>query len=160
MLGLFSGAGASKRGSIACTAPNRHSPPTLSLFRPSFYTRIGSNKGKTPEHNEAKPTKHPHSLEWHNSTITIVFPSTLRNTLVVMTKHTATTPTKAQLRNCFATRNQTPRSTKQCRCSDNYIGGFLHKNDLGLGTALLNTSCVSLTAHRCAGTWRENSQPG
>ena len=28
------------------------------------YTRIGSNKGKTPEHNQAKHTKHPHSLEW------------------------------------------------------------------------------------------------
>ena len=41
-----------------------------------YYTRIGSNKGKTPEHNQAKHTKHPHSLEWHNSTITIVFPST------------------------------------------------------------------------------------
>ena len=27
------------------------------------YTRIGSNKGKTPEHNQAKHTKHPHSLE-------------------------------------------------------------------------------------------------
>ena len=46
-----------------------------------YYIRIGSNKGKTPEHNQAKHTKHPHSLEWHNSTITIVFPSTLRNTL-------------------------------------------------------------------------------
>ena len=40
------------------------------------YTRIGSNKGKTPEHNQAKHTKHPHSLEWHNSAITIIFPST------------------------------------------------------------------------------------
>ena len=48
------------------------------------YTRIGSDKGKTPEHNQAKHTKHPHSLEWHNSAITIIFPSTLRNTLVVM----------------------------------------------------------------------------
>ena len=38
------------------------------------YTRIGSNKGKPPEHNQAKHTKHPHSLEWHNSTITIAFP--------------------------------------------------------------------------------------
>ena len=46
------------------------------------YTRIGSNKGKTPEHKQAKHTKHPHSLERHNSTITIVFPSTLRNTLI------------------------------------------------------------------------------
>ena len=36
------------------------------------YTRIGSNKGKTPEHKQAKHTKHPHSLEWHNSTITII----------------------------------------------------------------------------------------
>ena len=36
------------------------------------YTRIGSNKGKTPEHNQAKHTKHPHSLEWHNSAITII----------------------------------------------------------------------------------------
>ena len=44
------------------------------------YTRIGSNKGKTPEHNQAKHTKHPHSLEWHNSTITIVFPSTSTDT--------------------------------------------------------------------------------
>ena len=35
----------------------------------TVYTRIGSNKGKTPEHNQAKHTKHPHSLEWHNSTI-------------------------------------------------------------------------------------------
>ena len=67
-----------------------------------YYTRIGSNKGKTPEHNQAKHTKHPHSLEWHNSTITIVFPSTLRNTLVVMTKHHAMTPnqsTTQKLRN-------------------------------------------------------------
>ena len=56
------------------------------------YTRMGSNKGKTPEHKQAKHTKPPHSLEWHNSTITIIFPSTLRNTLVVMTKHNATTP--------------------------------------------------------------------
>ena len=56
------------------------------------YTRKGSNKGKTPEHHQAKHTKHPHSLEWHNSTITIIFPSPLRNTLVVMTKHNATTP--------------------------------------------------------------------
>ena len=47
-----------------------------------YCTRIGSNKGKTPEHNQAKHTKHPHSLEWHNSTITVVLPSTLRNTLV------------------------------------------------------------------------------
>ena len=29
-----------------------------------FYTRIGSNKGKTPEHKQAKHTKHPHSVEW------------------------------------------------------------------------------------------------
>ena len=50
------------------------------------YTRIGSNKGKTPEHNQAKNTKHPHSLEWHNSTITIVFPSTLRNTMSTLRK--------------------------------------------------------------------------
>ena len=35
------------------------------------YTRMGSNKGKTPEHKQAKHTKPPHSLEWHNSTITI-----------------------------------------------------------------------------------------
>ena len=49
-----------------------------------LYTRIGSNKGKSPEHNQAKHTKHPHSLEWHNSTITIVFPSTFRNTLVCL----------------------------------------------------------------------------
>ena len=41
------------------------------------YTRMGSNKGKTPEHKQAKHTKPPHSLEWHNSTITIIFPSTL-----------------------------------------------------------------------------------
>ena len=32
-----------------------------------IYTRIGSNKGKTPEHNQAKHKKHPHSLEWHNA---------------------------------------------------------------------------------------------
>ena len=51
-------------------------------WRLDVYTRIGSNKGKTPEHNQAKHTKHPHSLVWHNSTITTVFPSTLRNTLV------------------------------------------------------------------------------
>ena len=25
--------------------------------------------GKSPEHNKAKHTKHPHSLEWHNGTI-------------------------------------------------------------------------------------------
>ena len=37
------------------------------------YTRIGSNKGKTPEHNQAKHTKHPHSLEWHNSIIHTLF---------------------------------------------------------------------------------------
>ena len=54
-------------------------------------------RGKTPEHNQAKHTKHPHSLEWHNSTITIVFPSTLRNTLVVMTKHNATTPNQSTI---------------------------------------------------------------
>ena len=29
-----------------------------------YYTRIGSNKGKTPEHKQAKHTKHPHSVEW------------------------------------------------------------------------------------------------
>ena len=28
------------------------------LYRYSSYTRIGSNKGKTPEHNQAKHTKH------------------------------------------------------------------------------------------------------
>ena len=60
-----------------------------------YTTRIGSNKGKTPEHNQAKHTKHPHSLEWHNSTITIVFPSTLRNTLVLMTKANATNPNQS-----------------------------------------------------------------
>ena len=38
-----------------------------------FYTRIGSKTSR--EHSHAKHTKHPHSLEWHNSTITIVFPS-------------------------------------------------------------------------------------
>ena len=34
----------------------------------------------------------PHSLEWHSSTITKNFHSTPRNTLVVVTKHNATTP--------------------------------------------------------------------
>ena len=48
----------------------------LGEWHVSFYTVIGSIKGKTPEHNQAKQTKHPHSLEWNNSTITIVFPST------------------------------------------------------------------------------------
>ena len=48
------------------------------------YTRIGSNKRKTPEHKQAKHTKHPHSLEWHNSTITIVFPSTYALRLSVL----------------------------------------------------------------------------
>ena len=38
-----------------------------------FNTRIGSNKGKSPEHNQAKHTKHPHSLEWHNSIIHTLF---------------------------------------------------------------------------------------
>ena len=32
------------------------------------------------------------SLEWHSSTITKIFPSTLRNALVAVTKHNATTP--------------------------------------------------------------------
>ena len=73
------------------------------------YTRIGSNKGKTPEHNQAKHTKHPHSLEWHNSTITIVFPSTLRNTLVVMTKHNATTPNQSTTQKLL--RNTQPNTT-------------------------------------------------
>ena len=39
-----------------------------------FTTKFGlcytGTRGKTPEHNQAKHTKHPHSLEWHNSTIT------------------------------------------------------------------------------------------
>ena len=52
-----------------------------------FYTRIGSNKGKTPEHNQVKHTKHPHSLEWHNSTITIVFPSTQCSAVCYNTFH-------------------------------------------------------------------------
>ena len=34
--------------------------------------------------------KHPHSLEWHNCTITEISPSTLRKALVVVTKHNAT----------------------------------------------------------------------
>ena len=45
---------------------------TIRMLREIDYTRIGSNKGKTPEHNQAKHTKHPHSLEWHNSAITII----------------------------------------------------------------------------------------
>ena len=35
------------------------------------------------------------TLEWHNSTITIVFPSTLRNALVLVKKHNATTPNQS-----------------------------------------------------------------
>ena len=56
---------------------------------------IPSNFTSVYTHNQAKHTQHPHSLEWHNGTITIVFPSTLRNTLVVMTKHNATTPNQS-----------------------------------------------------------------
>ena len=73
--------------------PATTTPSQTPVYRMSLcYT---GTRGKTPEHNQAKHTKHPHSLEWHNSTITIVFPSTLRNTLVVMTKHNATTPNQS-----------------------------------------------------------------
>ena len=56
--------------------PATTTPSQTPVYRMSLcYT---GTRGKTPEHNQAKHTKHPHSLEWHNSTITIVFPSTLR----------------------------------------------------------------------------------
>ena len=72
-------------------------------------TRIGSNRGK-PQSTIKQSTQsiHTHS----NGTFTTVFPSTLRNTLVVMTKHNATTPNQSTTQKLLATRNQTPRSTK------------------------------------------------
>ena len=35
------------------------------------------SQGKSPEHNQASHAKHPHSLEWHNSTMMKIFPSTV-----------------------------------------------------------------------------------
>ena len=54
--------------------PATTTPSQTPVYRMSLcYT---GTRGKTPEHNQAKHTKHPQSLEWHNSTIMIVFPST------------------------------------------------------------------------------------
>ena len=33
------------------------------------------SQGKSPKHNHALHTRHPHSLEWHNSTIAKSFPA-------------------------------------------------------------------------------------
>ena len=46
---------------LATTTPSQTPVYRMSLC----YT---GTRGKTPEHNQAKHTKHPHSLEWHNST--------------------------------------------------------------------------------------------
>ena len=93
----------------ACVFPFFCSCKTCGVpIRVSIVCYIGT-RGKTPEHNQAKHTKHPHSLEWHNSTITIVFPSTLRNTLVVMTKHNATTPNQSTTQKLL--RNTQPNTT-------------------------------------------------
>ena len=54
-----------------------------------LYTRIGSNRGN-PQNTIMKCTKQSHSLEWYNSTITIILSNTLCNALVVVTKHNAT----------------------------------------------------------------------
>ena len=54
-------------------------------------------------------THSSHSLEWHDSTITKNFPSTLRNTLVVMTKHNATSPNQGTTQKLL--RNTQPNTT-------------------------------------------------
>ena len=56
---------------------------------PQYYTRIGSNKGKTPEHNQAKHTKHPHSLEFFRSTLIVLWGFSLVNSYSGVNKTSA-----------------------------------------------------------------------
>ena len=51
--------------------------------------------GKPPKAHSGIELKISHSFEWHNSTVTKIVPSTLRNALVVVTKHNASTPNQS-----------------------------------------------------------------
>ena len=64
-----------------------------------FYSRIGMWGGEPLKLHSSSKLKT--SFEWHDSTITKVFPSTLRNALVVVAKHNAMSPNQSTTQKPF-----------------------------------------------------------
>ena len=88
--------------------PATTTPSQTPVYHP-YVTLLHRNKGKKPQSTIKKNTQSIHTHSNGTTAPEIVFPSTLRNTLVVMTKHNATTPKQSTTQKLL--RNTQPNTT-------------------------------------------------